>query len=116
MKTVLRAVITYAAVIAVLALLISLARRAPRINTVIVGLVLVFLVLGSLAKLGRVARHGDYSVTSNVFWLPRRWRAWMVPQDLKGSDLRAGRPVWSIAEHSRLPVPKIEAPSQDTDS
>jgi hypothetical protein len=85
MTTVVRAVITYGALIAILALLIALARHVPGIKAVTLGVVWAFVLIGSLAKLWRVIRHGDYTVTGNVFWLPKRWQAWMVPKDLNRS-------------------------------
>lgn len=65
------------AFLAVVALLLALNRRWPLVGSVITGLSLALIIVGSVVKLWRVVRHGDFRVTSDGFWLPKRWRAWI---------------------------------------
>ena len=60
-----------------ISLVLDLNQREYRVSAVVTGLAIAYLLVGSLAKLWRAVRYGDYSVTSQAFWLPRRWQAWM---------------------------------------
>jgi hypothetical protein len=80
MRNILRGAITFMALLVVGALILGLSRRVPWITTVITGLVTAFLLVGSVVKLWRAVRYGDFSVTSNTFWLPKRVRSWMHPE------------------------------------
>ena len=91
MRNLLRGAITFMALLVVGALILALSRRAPWISTVITGLVIAFLLVGSVVKMWRAARYGDFSVTSNTFWLPRRVRSWMNPE-LYGKTQPPSRP------------------------
>lgn len=80
MRTTLRGAVTFIAFLVLGALMLGLSRRLPWISTVIAGLAVAFLLVGSVVKLWRAMRYGDFSVTSNTFWLPERVRAWMHPE------------------------------------
>jgi len=47
-------------------------RRAPWIDTVLIGLATAYLVVGSVLKLWQVVRYGDLSANNESFWLPKR--------------------------------------------
>jgi hypothetical protein len=74
--------ITFGA-LAGLALLIGLNEYFPLVGRIFLGLVLACIFIGSVMKLRRVA-HGDFSVTSREFWLPKRWRSWMLGEEGPG--------------------------------
>jgi hypothetical protein len=76
MRNILRGAITFAAALLVGALLLAFNSRWSLVGKVIAGLMVALIVIGSMVKLWRVA-HGDFSVTSDVFWFPKRLRAWM---------------------------------------
>lgn len=77
MRRVLRGVITFALLLVGISLILELNERDHRVGAVVTGLTVAYLLGGSLVKLWRALRHGDLSVTSQSFWLPRRWQAWM---------------------------------------
>ena len=62
--------------LAVIALLLALNRRWPLVGSVITSLVLALMIVGSAVKLWRVG-HGDFRITSDAFWLPKRWQSWI---------------------------------------
>ena len=69
-KLVLCGVITLELLLVGLSLLLELADRDHWVSMVITGVVITFLLVGSIAKLWRALRYGDLSVTSQVLWLP----------------------------------------------
>jgi hypothetical protein len=84
MKAVLRGVMTLAAFITCLALLMMLAKRWPwvgaAVNGAVIGGLVVCLLVGSVWKIRRVAK-GDPRPTRQFGWLPRRWQAWLYQDD-----------------------------------
>ena len=79
MKNVLRGVTTFALFVAGFSLFLEVGERYHWVEPAYIGLAVAFLLVGSLIKLWRAVRYGDFKVTSHVFWLPRSWRAWMCP-------------------------------------
>jgi hypothetical protein len=98
MKDILRGAITFAAFLVLVALLLALDNRAPWVDKVFAGFLLACVFVGSVVKLWRVVIHGDFSVTSDAFWLPRRLRACM---NLELSERRPA-PHGQEAENSKL--------------
>jgi hypothetical protein len=72
-------VITAAVVIALLCFLIWLNRQFPTAHVLLIGIPIAFILIGSVVKVWRALAHGDFSVTGQFFWLPKRWREWAVP-------------------------------------
>lgn len=69
------------AFLAGVALLLALNGRWRWVGRVITGLAFAFILVGSIVRLWRVG-HGDFRFTTDAFWLPKRWQAWMLGQDL----------------------------------
>jgi hypothetical protein len=80
MRNVLRGLLTFVLLIVGLSLLLELAERDRWVSAVVTALAIAFLLVGSLVKSWRAMRYGDFSVTSQVFWLPRRWQAWLLQE------------------------------------
>lgn len=79
MSKVLRGVITLVLFVAGFSLFLELGERYHWVQSVYIALMSAFLLVGSLVKLWRAVRYGDFKVTSQMFWLPRSWQAWMFP-------------------------------------
>lgn len=78
-KNVLRGVRSFALFFAGFSLFLKLGERYYWVEPVYIGLVFAYLVVGSVIMLWRAAKYGDFAVTGQMFWLPRRWQVWMFP-------------------------------------
>ena len=77
MRNVLRGTITLVLLFVGISLVLELGERDHGVSAVVTGLAIAYLLVGSLVKLWRAVRYGDFSVTSQAFWLPRSWQAWL---------------------------------------
>lgn len=73
MRGILRGITTFVLFIAGFSLFLELGERYHWVEPVYIGLVVALLLVGSLMKLCRALRYGDFRVTSHLFWLPRSW-------------------------------------------
>ena len=74
MRNVVRGITIFALFVAGFSLFLELGERYHWVEPVNIGLVVAFLLVGSVMKLWRAVRYGDSRVNSHVFWLPRSWR------------------------------------------
>jgi hypothetical protein len=77
MSGVLRWAVTFVLFFVGFSLFLEVGERYRWIDAACIGLAIANMLVGSLVKLWRAVVHSDFSVTSTVFWLPRRWRAWI---------------------------------------
>lgn len=80
MRKLLRGLATFVFFVAGFSVFLELGRRYRWIEAACIGLIVGFLLVGSLVKLWRAARYSDFSLVSGTFWLPLRWRAWLQGQ------------------------------------
>ena len=87
MRNALRGLLTFVLFLVGLSLFFELAARDHWVSAVVTGLFIAYLLIGSLVKLWRAMAYGDFSVTSQAFWLPRSWQAWIFQRSPEDKDV-----------------------------
>jgi hypothetical protein len=77
MRNALRGITTFVVFVVGFSLFLELGERYHWVDPVYIGLVVAYLLLGSLVQLSRAARYGDFKGTSLSLWLS--WQAWRFP-------------------------------------